>query len=193
MNGPLRSKTTRHVRLGWTVAGIGVAAALAATLAWPTTKTRPPSEPSSESAHAKRTPAARELETRPVAAVEAARTPALETTDPGVAAAPIRVPELENPVLAATQAHRFTSEGEELAFWTERLRGERLTLENRKRSLEQAERVLEARAKLGTSTEGVRELERRKALLEAKFAAHARYVGEIEQRVSELNGTGSNQ
>ena len=66
-----------------------------------------------------------------------------------------------------------------------------LTLENRKRSVEQAERVLESRARLGV--DGTRELERRKALIEAKLLAQSRVVGKIEQRIAELKRTGKSQ
>jgi type IV secretory pathway VirB10-like protein len=99
------------------------------------------------------------------------------------------LPELESPVLAATRARQFAAPAEELAFWTERIRGERLTLTSRQRSLANAERVL-ARGDLTENQ--VEELERRKALLQVKVEQQARQVGEIEQRIAEIKKNGAN-
>lgn len=188
MNGKTRSKTMRRAL---TLGGVGAVAALVATFGWHRTSERSDARDAQGVEDARHAPPARVFAAAPAPAAEEARKPVPESAEPAVAQEPIRVPELQNPVLAATQARRFANDTEELAFWTERLRGERLTLENRKRSVEQADRVLESRARLGV--DGTRELERRKALIEAKLLAQSRVVGEIEQRISELKRTGSNQ
>jgi len=91
--------------------------------------------------------------------------------------------------LAATRAHRFSEPAEELAFWTERVRGERLTLNGRQQSLANAERIL---TRSNLSDTELSELKRRKALLEAKVEQQARQVGEIDQRISEMTRKGAN-
>jgi len=64
-----------------------------------------------------------------------------------------------------------------------------LTLSSRQQSLANAERVL-ARGDLPQSQ--LEELERRKALLQAKVEQQARQVGEIEQRIAEIKKNGAN-
>ena len=103
--------------------------------------------------------------------------------------APLRLPELENPILAATRTQRFSEPAAELAFWTERVRGELLTLRGRQQSLANAERVL-TRSDLTDSQ--VRGLQQRKELLKAKVDQQARQVDEIQGRISELRKKGAN-
>jgi hypothetical protein len=184
MNGAHHTKTTRRMRLGLTLAGVGAAVAMVAALGFRNVPADTAPRGSESVEKAARAAPARESRATRLASVEESRARTPTPKEEAPAEEPIRVPELENPVLAATQARRFSNEEEELAFWTERIRGERLTLENREQSLKQAERVLESRASLGEA--GVRELERRKALIDAKHAAQTRYVAEIEQRISEL-------
>ncbi len=181
-----RAKSNSPSRwLGFAAAGVGIAAAVVA-IGWRGAPhaARPVEETSRKVEHSPPKHVAREARR---ASPDDSKVRISAATVQAAAEQPIRVPELENPVLAATQAHRFSNDAEELAFWTERLRGERLTLENREQSLRQAERVLGSRTELGS--DGVRDLERRRAVLDAKLAQQARVVTAIEERISELKQT----
>jgi hypothetical protein len=96
-----------------------------------------------------------------------------------------RIPSL-NPAseLAEMAARRFSSVDEERSVWSERLRGERLTLQNQRAAAERAERVLEN----GAAQSGVElsELTRRQALLKAKIDAQSQRVAWLEKRVGVL-------
>jgi hypothetical protein len=135
-----------------------------------------------------REPSAPALEARGAVALEQERAVERGAGEPAAApgpgtteSVPSLVPDGE---LAAMAARRFSSPDEERSVWSERLLGERLTLQHQKAAAERTERVLEN----GASQGGVEltELARRQALLKAKIDAQSLRVAWLEKRVQVL-------
>lgn len=86
---------------------------------------------------------------------------------------------------ALDSARQFASAEEELAFLTERARGERFTLESQQAALDRLARVLDGPTRPGENT--AKHLEERRARLQEKLETQTLRVADIDRRISELS------